>query len=198
MMPNHQKSRPQFLMDLTAEAVSQTRGGVVAFADKVADLYEERVPAEHRRAKFKPVVGDLDQISAAQKANRQTVDRYIRGEVKAFPSCLEEAWVLSLPEPFQEDALRELAGRYGMLPARIRGPHEGIASISTVTHEFGDFIRAMAPILADGVINEQDRPYIKSALGELADLQAALASVQQQLTAVLPDEKVAPVRRLQR
>ena len=198
MMPNHQKSRPQFLMDLTAEAVAQTRGGVVAFADKVADLYEERVPAEHRRAKFKPVVGDLDQISAAQKANRQTVDRYIRGEVKAFPSCLEEAWVLSLPEPFQEDALRELAGRYGMLPARIRGPHEGIASISTVTHEFGDFIRAMAPILADGVINEQDRPYIKSALDELADLQAALASVQQQLTAVLPDEKVAPVRRPQR
>ena len=198
MMPNHQKSRPQFLMDLTAEAVSQTRGGVVAFADKVADLYEERVPAEHRRAKFKPVVGDLDQISAAQKANRQTVDRYIRGEVKAFPSCLEEAWVLSLPEPFQEEALRVLAGRYGMLPARLLDPSDGIAGMSDATHDYADFMRAMAPILADGVINEKDRPYIKRALSELADLQGSLASIQQQLTAVLPDEPAMPVRRLQR
>lgn len=173
-------------MEITARAVRDTRDGVVGFADRVADHYLEHTSEEHRRVPLKPLLGDISQISAAQKANRQTVDRYIKGEVKTFPCDLEEAWVAALQAPFQDEALRLLSARHGLLAAKARAPGEALESLSDATHAFSAFLGGMAPIVADGVIDERDQPHLKSALEELADLQAAMASIQSQLTAALP------------
>lgn len=193
MKPNPQTSRPVALMEITARAVRETREGVMGFADRVAEHYLATVPTEHQRVPFRPVVGDINQASAAQKANRQTVDRYIKGDVKAFPADLEEAWVHALAQPYQDEALRMLASRHGLLAAKARSPREALESLSDATHAFSDFLGRMAPIVADGVIDAQDQPYLKPALTDLADLQAALASIQAQLTAGLPDEKARNV-----
>lgn len=196
MKTNPQPSRAVALMEITARAVLASREGVVGFADRVAEIYLTTVPAEHQRVTFRPMVGDIQQISAAQKANRQTVDRLIKGEVKSFPLDLEDAWVLALPEPHQAEALRMLSGRMGLLPAKVRSPREALESVADATHAFSDFLGHMAPIVADGVIDERDQPYLKPALAELADLQATLASIQAQLTAALPGQggKVVSMR----
>ncbi|KAF1045632.1 hypothetical protein [Xylophilus sp.] len=196
MKTNPQPSRAVALMEITARAVLASREGVVGFADRVADIYLTTVPVDQQRVKFRPMVGDIQQISAAQKANRQTVDRLIKGEVLSFPIDLEDAWVLALPEPHQADALRMLSGRLGLLPAKARSPREAMESVADATRAYADFIARMAPIMADGVIDSRDQPYLKPALTELADLQAALASLQAQLTAALPGEggKVIPMR----
>lgn len=187
MSPNFQMSRPTQLMAITERAVRETRGGVIAFADRVAEQYLERVPADQRRAKIKPVVGDIAQMSAAQRANRQTVDRYIKGDVKAFPSDLEEAWVRALPEQFQAEALRELSARYGLLPARLHVDQAPIASLGDVTARVGELLTRTAPIVSDNKIDAADRPYIKPALAAIVELQAQLASLEAQLVAALPD-----------
>lgn len=191
-------SRPTALMEITARAVLATREGVVGFADRVAEHYLATVPADQQRVTFRPMVGDIAQISAAQKANRQTVDRYIKGDVKSFPSDLEDSWVQALPEPFRDEALRMLASRHGLLAAKARSPREALESLSDATHAFSGFLGRMAPIVADGVIDDRDQPFLKPALTELADLQATLASLQAQLTNALPDQKgdkVVPMQR---
>ena len=196
MKTNPQSSRAVALMEITSRAVLASPGRVVGFADSVADIYLATVPADQQRVRFRPMVGDIQQISAAQKANRQTVDRLIKGEVLSFPLDLEDAWVLALPEPFQAEALRMLSGRFGLLPAKARNPREALESVADATRAFSEFLGRMAPIVADGVIDTHDQPYLKPALGELAELQATLASIQAQLTAALPgkDGKVVSMR----
>lgn len=192
-----QFSRPALLMAITERAVRETRGGVIAFADKVAENYLETVPADQRRAKIRAVAGTLEQMTAAQKANRQTIDRYIKGDVKAFPADLEEAWVKALPEPYQSEALRALAARYGLLAARINAGQAPLAAMGDITVILGDLMRRMSPIVADGKIDEADLPYIKPALACVAEAQGYLASLHSMLAAALPDEQgvVLPMRR---
>lgn len=196
MTINTHPSRPALLMEITERAVRATRGGVIAFADRVADGYLESVPVEQQRAKIKPMTGDIGQITAAQKANRQTIDRYIKGDVKAFPADLEEAWVKALPEPFQTEALREMSARYGLLAARISTGASPLATMGDVSHIIGELMKCMAPIVADGVIDARDQPHLKPALAAVADAQAFLASLHSQLAAALPDGRapVLPIR----
>jgi hypothetical protein len=197
MTPDLHFSRPALLMAITERAVRETRGGVIGFADRVAENYLESVPAEQRRAKIKPLAGDIQQITAAQKANRQTVDRYIKGDVKAFPADLEEAWVRALPEPYQSEALRSLSARYGLLAARMNVGQPPLATMGDITGILGDLMKRMAPIVADGVIDERDLPHIKPALACVADAQGFLASLHSLLAAALPDEQgvVLPMKR---
>ena len=188
MKPSCQKSRPAVLVEFAKQAVRTMPGGVMAFADKVAEHYLAAVPEDERRAPLKPVVGDLDQMDRAQRANRQTVSRYIAGEVRAFPSDLEESWVLALPAAFQEQALRELAARYGLLAAHVPTPGAVVSSLGDFTMDVGRFMQRMAPITADGKVDASDLPHIKPALQALSDLMGELASMQAQLTNALPDE----------
>ncbi len=105
------------------------------------------MPAEERRAKIKPISGDLAQMSAAQKANRQTIDRYIKGDVKAFPADLEEAWVKALPEPFYGEALRVLAAT-AFWPRAARRPRVPLATVGDVLELVGEVAQRMAPIIS--------------------------------------------------
>ncbi|UPG86829.1 hypothetical protein L2Y94_05600 [Luteibacter aegosomatis] len=197
MKSNPHLSRPAALMEITSRAVLATREGVVGFADRVAEIYLATVPAAYQRVPFRPMVGDIAQITAAQKANRQTVDRYIKGVVLTFPSDLEDAWVAALPGEFQEEALGMLASRHGLLATRARGAHEGLAAFSDTLAATAAYAESMAPIVADGTIDERDLPFIKPALLRINTLQASLAGVEAQLIAALPDEQagnVVPIR----
>jgi hypothetical protein len=181
MNPNSQNSRPAHLIAITVEAMRQVPGGVMAFADRVADHYLAHVPEDQRRVPLKPVVGNLDQMSKAQRANRQTIDRYINGEVRAFPADLEESWVQALPPPSNERALREMAERYGLLAARA--PHAGgtTVTLGDIAQDVGALLQRMAPIIADGQIDHADKPYVAPALAAVRNLQAELASLEAQL-----------------
>jgi hypothetical protein len=183
MIPNPQISRPAHLIAITVEALRQVPGGVMAFADRVADHYLAHVPEDQRRVPLKPVVGNLDQMDKAQRANRQTINRYINGEVRAFPADLEESWVQALPPPANERALRELAERYGLLAARAPGPNGATVTLGDIATDVGALLQRMAPIIADGRIDEADRPLVPPALAAVRNLQSELACLEAQLAA---------------
>lgn len=197
MIPNNQMSRPALLMAITVEAMRQLPGGVMSFADRVTEHYLATVPEDQRRAPIKPVVGDLGQMDKTQRANRQTINRYITGEVKSFPADLEESWVHGLPPPSNERALRELAERYGLLAARAPESTSAVASLGEIMRDAGALLQRMAPIVADGCIDSADQPHIKPALAAVSDLIAELASMQAQLVAAMQvgeGGKVVPMR----
>lgn len=195
MNPNSQNSRPAHLIAITVEAMRQVPGGVMAFADRVADHYLAHVPEDQRRVPLKPVVGNLDQMSKAQRANRQTIDRYINGEVRAFPSDLEESWVQALPPPSNERALRELAERYGLLAARSPAPNGATVTLGDIAVDVGALLQRMAPIIADGCIDHTDQPFVAPALAAVRNLQAELACLEAQLSAA-QDAASSTVRKI--
>jgi len=185
MNPSSQMSRPAHLIAITVEAMRQLPGGVMGFADRVADHYLANVPEDQRRAPIRPVVGDLDQMDKAQRANRQTINRYMTGEVRAFPSDLEESWVHALPPPAHDRALRELAARVGLLAARAPESAGAATTLGEIAKDVGALLQRMAPIIADDRIDANDLPFVRPALDALADLQGELASLSQQLAAAL-------------
>jgi hypothetical protein len=75
-----------------------------------------------------------------------------------------------------------------LLAARAADDQAPLASIGDVMAAVGAIAKRMAPILADGQIDSRDRPHAKPALAAISDLQAKLASLSAQLTAVLADE----------
>lgn len=186
MNPNSQISRPAHLMAITVESLRQLPGGVMGFADRVADHYLAHVPEDQRRVPLKPVVGDLTQMDRAQRANRQTINRYITGEVKSFPADLEESWVQALPPPSNERALNELAARYGLLAARAPESAGATTNLGEITKDVGALLQRMAPIVADDRIDAADLPFVQPAIAAVASLQAELATLRAQLELALP------------
>lgn len=192
MTSSLQETRPQTIMRITRKAWDAKAFSLAEFSVAVVTAYFAATPASAVNTNLRePCESNVRQFEKDRANNRQIVDRYITGTVKTFPADLEEPWVNSLPDEYKAQALRELAARYGLLAARVRGRTEAIASIGDVAADAGAFLQAMAPIVSDGVISAEDLPHIKPALTKLADLQAALASMQAQLAAALPDTVVA-------
>ena len=196
MTNDFQETRPQTILRITRAAWDAKAINLSEFAAEVVAAYFRDTPVSAVNTNFRvPSAADGKQYEKDRFHNRQILDRIISGAVKSFPADLEEPWVNSLPEPFKGQALRELAARYGLLAARARDRVEALASIGDVASDAGAFLQAMAPIVADGVINEADRPFLKAALTKLSALQCDLASMQSQLAAALPDEPVAATTR---
>lgn len=183
------ETRPQTILRITRQAWDAKAINLTEFSAAVTEAYFRTTPASAINTNLRlPSESNVRQYEKDRANNRQIVDRYIGGAVKTFPGDLEEPWVNSLPEPYRTQALRELAGRYGLLAARVRTTSEGVASVADIASDAGAVLQAMAPIVADGVINESDRPHLKVAMTKLADLAADIASLQAQLAAALPDE----------
>lgn len=189
MTIDFRETRPQTILRITRAAWDAKAINLSEFAANVVAAYFRDTPVSVVNTHFRvPSAADGKQYEKDRFHNRQILDRLISGAVKAFPGDLEEPWVNSLPEPYRTQALRELAGRYGLLAARVRTTSEGVASVADIASDAGAVLQAMAPIVADGVINESDRPHLKVAMTKLADLAADIASLQAQLAAALPDE----------
>ncbi len=142
------------------------------FGQGVVDRYHGIVPEEARIILFK-VKGDTYLV---QKGNGQHVKRFRDGTATTrFPVDLEEAWVRELREPYLGECRADLAARYGLLAVPSPESPEvcDTQRLSDVTHSFGQMLTAVAPTLADNVINQQDLPYIPAAVRELDDLIAA-------------------------
>jgi hypothetical protein len=194
MNPNPQISRPAHLIAITVDALRQLPGGVMGFADRVADHYLAHVPEDQRRVPIKPVVGDLTQMDRAQRANRQTINRYITGEVRAFPADLEESWVQALPPPANERALSELAARYGLLAARAPNSAGAATNLGEITKDVGSLLQRMAPIVADDRIDATDLPFVEPAIEAVVALQAELAGLHAQLLQARGSASVTTLR----
>jgi len=155
------------------------------FADDVKGIYHDRVSHADDRVVHFHDGGDATKMLAA---NAQLLFRMIKGSVK-FPADIEEAVVLALPEPYQNDCLAELSGRYGLLAAHVPdcSPNSSVTNISHLMKETGEALEAIAPMLSDGVIDKKDSHLAKTALKEINDVLAELIRVQTEITNILPE-----------
>lgn len=189
--------RSRTLLRHTRQAVRDQRLCVMKFATALADRYLAEVLPEDRVVKFRPMHGDTEQVLAAQKHNVQIVDRYLKGVVKAFPADLEDAWVSELPQPYRTRCTRDLAARRGLLavtdPRSTDAPLQQSAELSDLLREVGEACTRLAPIFADGRVDETDMPFIGPALDELGEVLTVGLQLHRRLAKVLTEAR-APAR----
>lgn len=188
------KPRSQVLADLARDAVRHTGLTERTFADAVVEAYHARVARCDRTITFH-LAATADQVEEAERANAQILKRFATGEVR-FPVDVVDAWIDALPQPWRQQALVDAAERHGLLAApkpAVDGNGQ-VQQVASVLRESADVVDALADVLADGVIDADDRPRAKHALSQITELQAALVPIQRQLVAILDDPKPTRLR----
>lgn len=159
------------------------------YSQAVADHYAAHVPLEKRSIKFHAGGDGYKDM----RANGQIIKRIVHDEVR-MPVEIEESLVEALPGEHKRNCKTALAQRFGLLAARIPDPdHQAdVRSISDLLRETADVVDAVAPMLADGVIDKRDAMLAKQALQEINDADAVLATLRRQITDILPGtDKIA-------
>lgn len=194
--------RSRVVLRYTRDAVRAKVLAVLPFSVSVSADYLQHVQPEDRVLRFREDGDSADSALKAQKHNWQLVDRLISGASREFHADLEEFWVEHLPEPFRSDCRAELTRRYGFVASTPLDAPEQVATegLPGLAREFGETMSALAPILADGMIDERDLPFVRRALQEGTDLVAQWFAIQRKLVDVLPAGEahgaaVVPLRR---
>jgi hypothetical protein len=185
-------------VDMAARHSGET---IESIAARAVELYEARTPLHARHIPFMPRGRNPYE---AQRANALHVRRFLGLSQPGtrMPVEFEEALVLALPEPFRTECLRELADRLGLLAAKAPDPAASLlCAPADLMRECAEVITALAPALVDGTYTADDLPAIRAAVGALADVQGATASLLAQLADAqqrLGVAGTAPVVRLRR
>lgn len=181
----------------TRRMLDETALCVRKFAMRVAELYFEQTAIDQRHVKFRWGV-TVDELCKAEKHNAQVLGRYMDGTVKVLPADLEDAWLRALPAPYLHELERELAARRGFLavamPQAVAGAD--LVNVSHLAKEFSELVAAIAPSLADGVVNAADLPHLHRILAEGDDLIGAVLAFQLRARAALPAQQPGRRRHL--
>ncbi len=183
--------RQTVIYAFTEQMLRDTGSNRRSFAMAVADMYLNRLAEDDREVPFRITRGgDCD---ADKKHNGQILGRYLDGVVKTLPSNLEDAWVLSLPEPYRSNCERELGRRRGFLPIRLDAIEESCdtAGVGQLMTDFGELVAALSPAVADGVIDEKDRPYARRIINGTDDMLISLVTFRKSLLKVIRLEQLA-------
>ncbi len=172
----------------TRRMLDETATNANSFAMAVAEQYLASVAPDVRCVPFK--LGEGDDLIRALKANGQILRRYMDGTVKALPADLEDAWVMALPEPYRSNCERDLAQRRGRYSMRQLDPTESrqVAGLGDLMTEVGQLCEALAPAVADGVINRADLPHAQRILTQSDDVIAAVLNLRRRITDLLAAE----------
>lgn len=164
----------------TLRMLRDTGSNRQTFAMVVADRYLSMTAEDELDLPFRITRGG--DAAADKKHNGQILGRYLDGVVKVMPANLEDAWVLSLPEPYRSDCERDLAGRRGLLAVPM--PNDDGLQIAGIAHlmgEYADLVKALAPALQDGRFGPDDLPHKKRIDAAGDDVIAAVIAVRRQM-----------------
>lgn len=142
----------------TRRMLDATASNYTTFAMAVAECYLAMTAPDVRQVKLR--TGEGADLIKAMENNAQILRRYMDGTLKTLPADLEDAWVLSLPDPYRSDCERELARRRGMLAVAM--PDEDglqVASVVRLFDDYGQLVQALAPAIADGRFGPDDQPH---------------------------------------
>lgn len=189
ILPESPATRSQLITQLTALAIQSTNLNVLTFSMRVAEIYNNAVPPLDRIVDLQHPGLTLESAHVASLSNGKKIDNLLKGKVK-FPADLEEAWVDALPEPHRSNLVRALAKRYGLLGTRADEltPAQQLANLSDVLTDAGQTACALAPIFADGKIDQADLPHLANALAVVERGIADFTSLREQMRAQLPPE----------
>lgn len=151
------KARRQFLPPrqtviyaCTRRMLDETALDATAFAMAVAERYLDTVAPDVRQVKLR--LGEGSDLLKAMDNNGQILRRYMDGTVKVLPADLEDAWVLSLPEPYRSQCERDLARRRGRytfeMPSNMASGD--FATIGEVMQQSGELCSEWGRSVADG------------------------------------------------
>ncbi|NID15411.1 hypothetical protein [Luteibacter yeojuensis] len=183
------ETQVELVRRIAREAQAERQLVVTAFADAFVMLAHTMAAAAFDESNLRiPHPTDGAQYEKDRAHNRQIVDRWLSGKVSEFPVEFVEPWVMALPDASRERALLALFDRYDRLPAKKADPEEGLSCFSAMLGRVAAVTDAMAPIVADGRVDERDQPHLKPALEAVSHLMASLAGIQAQLAGALPDE----------
>lgn len=198
------ESRSRTILRHTRQAIDDGALRVLPFSEAVSDRYLAETQPEDRVVNLREQGQTMDSALKAKSHNGQVIDRLIRGTVKSFPADLEDAWVAMLPQQYRQRCEQDLSARRGFMPVRdpraATSPTQQGGELSDLLREVGEACAALAPIFADGKVDEADLPYIRQALPQLGDVLTAALQVHHRLadvvlSAATAPSNVAPLRR---
>lgn len=149
------------------------------FAAEVADLYQARTQPHLRGVQFHQAARSAD-IYQTQRLNAQLLFRMLNPTGPTRMPCeLEEAVVLSLPEPFRNECLRELANRMGLMAVPLPDTTPGaLVTLGAFVSEFGQCVVELSQTIGDGHLDPHDAGNSGRAVKELDDLIAQATSLR--------------------
>lgn len=166
------------------------------FGDDVAQRYMARTPLHARVLQFHQHQRGANPYEV-KDANGQLLFRMLdpAGPVR-MAADVEEAVVLSLPQPYRDACLRELAGRVGLMATPEPAATGDVAAtgMGALSTAFGEAVIAMAHTLADGQLCPADAQQAPVVVRELDDLIARATSLRAAHLAVLQDKPLTSVR----
>lgn len=182
---HYQPPRQSVIFGYTRRMLDETNTNAQSFSMMVAENYITNVAPDVRNVPLE--LGQGEKLCAAMKNNGQIIRRFMDRTVKNLPVDLEDAWVMSLPEPYRSDCERDLARRRNMLmvPMLPDADTADAENLSTLAKEFGELVHALAPALADGHFDRKDLKYARKILNESDDLITAVLSLRRKATDLL-------------
>lgn len=157
------------------------------FAPEVAALYEKRTPLHARGVHFHGYAAG-DNPYDVNRSNAQLLFRMLKPDGPSrLPVELEEAVVLALPQPFQNECLGELAARLGQLSAAM--PAGADAPLTRQIHSPCELLRRaanaverIAPMLEDNnSIGPEDAAHFPEALAAVNEVIGVCVTVNAQV-----------------
>jgi hypothetical protein len=177
-------TRSGVLISITQAFLHETGSAINKFAEQLAESYLAAVPEGLRRAPLRvpDQHGDADEYYKTLAANTKAVQRYLDGTVP-IPVDIEEVWCRVMPPPYRDRAIFELCARFGVLPVLV-SEETDIHALADLMRDEAAMIEAMAPILADGDIDDDDRPAAIEAIPKVRKAMAAMAGLLARLESV--------------
>lgn len=161
----------------------EIRNGWITYVDRLADLARE-MPPQMRPHDIR-ACGDVEH---ERIANRKKLERWMSDSVSARPSMeVEEILVQAMPPQFAAECRAELTLRHGGLFVLMPvGGSMPIGDAATLLKDCGEALVALAPLLADGQIDESDSPAaLLDARRELLDVGATVQGLIGRIDAAL-------------
>lgn len=187
---HHLVSRDQVMVAHAANMIARTGFSQDHFAQALSEHLHELVPAK-AIAKDVPDFqllaqgNDSDAFLKASGAWLRRVGRWLSGEVD-LPSWIEEAWVESLDDDFQERCINELASRHGLSGARaLAGDANPVGVFGQLVGRMGRTVALGSDILADGRIDAQDLEKLPEFVESLRSAEARCSELRTRAEEVL-------------
>lgn len=183
-------SRDQVLVAHAAEMIARTGFSQDNFAQSLSGHLHALVPAK-AIAKDVPDFeslaqgSDIDGFVKASSTWLRRVSRWLSGEVD-LPCWIEEAWVQSLEDEYQEQCLNELASRHGLSGARaLRGDGNPVGVFGQLVARLGSTVTLGSEILEDGRIDDHDLAKLPDFVESLRSAEARCSELRTRAEQVL-------------
>jgi hypothetical protein len=159
------------------------------YAATVRDIHETATPDGGRTVEW----SQHRDAHTRMRNDAQTLRRFEHDTKFGLPMELEEPMVLALRRlryAKYDDLMADLAARYGLIASRLPADGEAVANVGNLSIQFGEALEAMAPILADGIVDMGDVLHAQRAARELTEVIAAANTLVKRFNDLIQQEAI--------